>query len=463
MENRWTLHVENLGRIKKADVTVAPLNLFVGDNNSGKSYLMSLIYTLLNVRFYRQKYDLCQDSAEYQWCENWLKSAVHELSPGNSIALPFQKGTLFQFETLLNQILSKNLKKIALIAFNTKVPIAALSVRFPYVEDTVLRIYSEGTRENFCYRFSFVRPAYRIRTIAGGEEMDQDDYASVLCYILEYFLQSNFKYRSFADVIFLPTSRTGFLLTYPSLVKASFSETLDAESEFEEEPSPKMHLTRPCSDFLKNIVAISPQNTSNMYQTTTDFIEEKLISGKINVTNLGTLPYFTYQPTASNENLPMQLSSGVVTEVAPLLLMLKYHRLFETLFIEEPEISLHPALQQKMAQVLIRLVNQGTPVFASTHSDTILQHLNNMIKLSNLPEARRKQLMENYQYEDADIISANDVAMYQFDVDEDGRTSTKPLTFSEYGFIVPTFNDTLRSLLQETREFKWAENGEDNG
>ena len=86
-----------------------------------------------------------------------------------------------------------------------------------------------------------------------------------------------------------------------------------------------------------------------------------------------------------------------------------------------------------------------------------------MIKLSNLPEARRKQLMENYQYEDADIISANDVAMYQFDVDEDGRTSTKPLTFSEYGFIVPTFNDTLRSLLQETREFKWAENGEDNG
>ena len=48
MENRWTLHVEDFGRIEQADVTVSPLTLFVGDNNSGKSYLMSLIYALLN-------------------------------------------------------------------------------------------------------------------------------------------------------------------------------------------------------------------------------------------------------------------------------------------------------------------------------------------------------------------------------------------------------------------------------
>lgn len=45
--NRWTVHVTDFGKIEKADIEVAPLTLFVGDNNSGKSYMMTLIYGLL--------------------------------------------------------------------------------------------------------------------------------------------------------------------------------------------------------------------------------------------------------------------------------------------------------------------------------------------------------------------------------------------------------------------------------
>ena len=40
----YTIHVEQFGKIKKADIRVAPLTLFVGDNNSGKSYLLSLVW-----------------------------------------------------------------------------------------------------------------------------------------------------------------------------------------------------------------------------------------------------------------------------------------------------------------------------------------------------------------------------------------------------------------------------------
>ena len=36
MDKKWTLHVENFAKIKSADVTIAPLICFVGDNNSGK-------------------------------------------------------------------------------------------------------------------------------------------------------------------------------------------------------------------------------------------------------------------------------------------------------------------------------------------------------------------------------------------------------------------------------------------
>lgn len=36
----WKLKVKEYGKIKSAEIEMAPLTLFVGDNNSGKSYLI---------------------------------------------------------------------------------------------------------------------------------------------------------------------------------------------------------------------------------------------------------------------------------------------------------------------------------------------------------------------------------------------------------------------------------------
>lgn len=55
--NRWTVHVTDFGKIEKADIEVAPLTLFVGDSNSGKSYMMTLIYGLLYLDIFFQKYE----------------------------------------------------------------------------------------------------------------------------------------------------------------------------------------------------------------------------------------------------------------------------------------------------------------------------------------------------------------------------------------------------------------------
>ena len=134
--------------------------------------------------------------------------------------------------------------------------------------------------------------------------------------------------------------------------------------------------------------------------------------------------------------------------------MLKY-RPMDTLFIEEPEIELHPELQLSMARVLIRICNQHTPVFVTTHSDTIIQHLNDMIKLNGLPEKKRVELMERFSYEASDLIAPEDVAIYQFDNQPNGKSTLQRLSANEYGFEVPTFNDTLMKILQESRAFEW--------
>ena len=47
MNQEWTLHVERIGKIAKADIRIAPLIFFIGDNNSGKSYIMTILWGLL--------------------------------------------------------------------------------------------------------------------------------------------------------------------------------------------------------------------------------------------------------------------------------------------------------------------------------------------------------------------------------------------------------------------------------
>jgi len=56
--NNWILHVEGLGKIKSADIEVSPFNLYIGDNNSGKSYIMTVIYGLLNIQCYYRRFKI---------------------------------------------------------------------------------------------------------------------------------------------------------------------------------------------------------------------------------------------------------------------------------------------------------------------------------------------------------------------------------------------------------------------
>ena len=45
----WKLEVQEYGKIEYAEIAMAPLTLFVGDNNSGKSYLLTLLWGIKNL------------------------------------------------------------------------------------------------------------------------------------------------------------------------------------------------------------------------------------------------------------------------------------------------------------------------------------------------------------------------------------------------------------------------------
>ena len=77
MEQRWTLKLENFAKIGNAEIELSPFICFLGDNNSGKSYLMSLLWGLLTLGkdiFPKKK----TEAKSYLVCEEWLKASLNK-------------------------------------------------------------------------------------------------------------------------------------------------------------------------------------------------------------------------------------------------------------------------------------------------------------------------------------------------------------------------------------------------
>ena len=448
MKTFWKVKVEKLGKIDTADINITPLTMFVGDNNSGKSYLMTLIYTLLNIRWYSEGFDLCKESNEYALCEKWIEQGFAK-DDNSETEIELTKEIQLQFQNLLNLIISRNLSKISQRGFNADVKIGKVTIEFTNIGSRrFVRFGKEHSEDQQKERYSF-----RFLDDKRGRESTSIAYIFAprsdlaISLILENLLKGSTQRRLLNDACYLPASRTGFLLNYRAIVNASLSDAYDQEQI-------KMEgLTRPCSDFLKNLARLSPNKESNRNEEIVRFIEQELLHGNVRALSDTPQSSFIYHSNETGDNYPMYLSSGVITELAPLMLLLKYWE-FETMFIEEPEISLHPKLQQMMARVMIRLSNKECLLFVTTHSDTILQHINNMIKLNKLEPDKREQLMKSFGYNEQDLLSYDKVSMYQFDVSDQGRTTITQLSCGPYGFEVPSFNSALQRLLDETYRFE---------
>lgn len=69
--------------------------------------------------------------------------------------------------------------------------------------------------------------------------------------------------------------------------------------------------------------------------------------------------------------------------------------------------------------------------------------------------AVKKDMLPVIKYmPDGTILGPDEISMYQFVACEDGKNQLLELQCTQYGFIVPTFNDALDKIMSEVYAFQ---------
>ena len=241
--------------------------------------------------------------------------------------------------------------------------------------------------------------------------------------------------------VYFPAARTGLMLAYHSITARLF-EGLGGE-----EDKPRTRLPLPVVRFLQcftDLYTDSPGKLSPIVAA----LESDLIEGRVDASK-DPVPSFWYEPDLLKTKLPLHATSSMITELTPFLLLLKNGFSENGLVFEEPEAHLHISAQRTLARLLVRIMNAGTRVVITTHSDTFIQQLNNLMQLHAHP--KRDKLMKKFGYTAEDLLDPAMVKGYEFNPTKNGKTVVTPTKMNPGGLVVPSLNETLIDLAEELR------------
>lgn len=441
-----SIGVENFGKIEKAEITLGRLILLVGENNSGKTYMMQLLYGVTSaiIRHSQLSMRACEDDEE-----RYLIDSESICAWKNSI----------------NEYLEQNKEQIVRDIFYRDIPIGRLYMRVRNVDLSYVihlkqrefvREGADDTRLTDALRYEALVSRKKngqekiLSHMGFGKSLDR---GFVKKHVEEMVAADILGMRSADSALFFPASRTGMLLLY----KYFFAEKdtklflVDATDKGNEAKN-QLGLSAPVYNFLQFLLRFTPDHLPReREQELLDFIQKHLIEGKLELSSDESF----YIPEGSEQRIPLYLSSSLINELAPIVKMLSGIYRYDTVYYDEIETCLHPLKQKAMARLMIRLVNSGTRMIISTHSDSMAGNMNNLLTftMGNWGTELKEKKMRDLSLEEADILRTKDVHVYQFMNTENGTSNVRELEFrtvNNLGYDFELFNRNLRNLSDDT-------------
>lgn len=437
------IRVENLGYIHSGEVNLdRNLTVFIGKNQTGKTYLSNLIYMA-----YTRFSGLGGIDAE-------MKPYLERLLTLNALTINLEE--FFQKH-------QESLDRYFSDSFSSPVDFASLmglqknlAEKSDFLKNAKIELGMDYSRErillnldrNYTQNLFSIHRAFHIRQDADNPTtlhlQIKDDYL--------YALQNDPDIKPH-DIIFnihmgLTTIITRTLLPkayYQIAERLVFNEFYKSfeKDEMPHPYSPLPYVTLRYIDYLR-YARIKESGFSHIV----DYLEKQMLQGSVYQNDKGEYQYRMKDSSGQAMELPIQGTSSMVKSLASIASLIKEDLAPGTvLIIDEPEINLHPDNQYHLARVIAMLANAGVKVVVSTHSPTFLQEINNMMMLAQLQDGVEKdKVRKDFGYSPEMELGKDRVRAYLFNE----HHQIEELMADEVGIVMNTIEKILHGLNQAT-------------
>ncbi|MDB9396969.1 AAA family ATPase [Microcystis aeruginosa] len=273
------------------------------------------------------------------------------------------------------------------------------------------------------------------------------------------------------DTFFIPASRSFFPVFYQYIYEIERNKRSEYNRRLQElienidddvdtnknilfkrlqEQLPKRSYTEPMNKVIESLYSLNTKKEINSVYNSLIEKMSGLMGGEITISSLESIApiQFSFKFDESKD-LPMYLASSSVNQLTILYLYLKYWAKEKNnfLMIDEPEVNLHPENQIRLMDILVQFVTEhDNRVLITTHSPILTDILNNYVYLHTLKSygVDVTKIIEDNQLKNLNpeiSIAKEDLGVYFFTGDKIIDYGT-----SQYGVYFRNFTEVINSV-----------------
>lgn len=432
--------IKNLGPIENLELELNKETIFIGKNNSGKTYVSYLLYGVYKLFNSKGKLFI------KEYIENELNKTneISYIEISRDALLKFVKTRFLQY---INENINKELPKIynlpESLFLNTQIVIEEkdlILVDENYKYHTEFKKLGRSIIEqnvDLEIDVNYKEPCFDTFTsifLKRGEEVGNKElellneavdiseeikHKYILLGITQIYNQIYFKGP---ELYYIPAERNGINVFMKELVNKRFNTTFDFmfNDDNDDNDSDVPTYPLPISDYMKYVNTISntiksrnrrSRGFSDLKKQLQNKFSSNLLKGSYEYKEDLNEYYYIQNESVS---VPLKSTSSSVKSLFGLeSYVTKFFGRGDILFIDEPEMNLEPKNQIEIANILIELINCGVNIIISTHSDYLLRATTNKL-LKEKIKGNDSNFVSTYYFTNEKIEKLGDLTENDF-------------------------------------------------